>query len=98
MATKVKLRMKPISGSRKSLYLDFYPAIAHPETSKPTLREFLVLYLFDKAKTPIDKQHNKETLQLAEQIRQKKDNEINKPEIYTEYERQQLKIKEYSEL
>jgi len=46
---------------------------------------------------PIDKQHNKETLQLAEQIRQKRENYINKPEIYTGYEKEQLKIKEQGE-
>jgi len=34
MATKVKLRQKPISGNRQSLYLDFYPAIPHPETGE----------------------------------------------------------------
>ncbi len=97
MSIKVKLRQKEISGNRQSLYLDFYPAIPHPETGEPTRREFLGLYLFDKAKNPIDKQHNKETLQLAEQIRQKKENHLNKPEIYTGYEREQLKIKEQGE-
>ena len=97
MATKVKLRQKAISGSRQSLYLDFYPAIQHPETGKPTRREFLGLYLFEKAKNPIDKQHNKETLQLAEQIKQKRENYLNKPEIYTGYEKEQLKIKEQGE-
>lgn len=97
MATKVKLREKKISGNRQSLYLDFYPAIPHPETGEPTRREFLGLYLFDKAKNPIDKQHNKETLQLAEQIRQKRENYLNKPEIYTGYEKEQLKIKEQGE-
>ena len=97
MAIKVKLRQKPISGNRQSLYLDFYPAIPHPETGEPTRREFLGLYLFDKAKNPIDKQGNKETLQLAEQIRQKLENYLNKPEIYTGYEKEQLKIKEQGE-
>ena len=97
MATKVKLRQKPISGNRQSLYLDFYPAITHPETGELTRREFLGLYLFDKAKNPIDKQHNKETLQVAEQIRQKRENHLNKPEIYTGYEKEQLKIKERGE-
>jgi integrase len=97
MAIKVKLREKKISGNRQSLYLDFYPAIPHPETGEPTRREFLGLYLFDKAKNPIDKQHNKETLQLAEQIRQKRENYLNKPEIYTGYEKEQLKIKEQGE-
>lgn len=94
MAIKVKLRQKPISGNRHSLYLDFYPAIPHPETGEPTRREFLGIYLFDKAKTPADKQHNKDAMQLAEQIRQKKENLLNKPEIYTGYELEQLKIKE----
>ncbi len=97
MATKVKLREKKISGNRTSLYLDFYPAIVHSETGKPTRREFLGLYLFDKAKTPIDKQHNKEILQLAEQIRQKRENHLNKPEVYTGYEKEQLKRKELGE-
>jgi integrase len=94
---KVTLREKKISKGRKSLYLDFYPAIPHPETGAPTRREFLGLYLFDKAKNSIDKQHNKETLQLAEQIRQKRENHLNKPEIYTGYEKEQLKIKEQGE-
>jgi len=97
MTTKVTLRQKKISKGRQSLYLDFYPAIPHPETGKPTRREFLGLYLFDKAKNPIDKQGNKETLQLAEQIRQKRENHLNKPEIYTGYEKEQLKIKERGE-
>ena len=104
MAIKVKLRHKPISGKRLSLYLDFYPAISHPETGESTRREFLGLYIFDKAKSPIDKakspidkQHNKETLQLAEQIRLKRENHLNKPEIYTGYEKEQLKIKELGE-
>ena len=52
-----------------------------------------------KAKlTPINKQHNKETLLIAEQIRQKRDNELNKPEIYTGFEKEQLRIKERGEL
>lgn len=97
MAIKVKLREKKISGNRQSLYLDFYPAIPHPETGEPTRREFLGMYLFDKAKNPIDKQHNTNTLQLAEQIRQKRENHLNKPEIYTGYEKEQLRIKEKGE-
>ena len=97
MVTKVKLRQKVISGNRQSLYLDFYPAIPHPETGEPTRRQFLGLYLLDKTKNPLDKQHNKETLQLAEQIRQKRENHLNKPEIYTGYEKEQLKIKEKGE-
>lgn len=97
MATKVSLRQKKISKGRKSLYLDFYPPIPHPETGEPTRREFLGLYIFEKPKTPIDKQHNTETLQIGESIRQKRENFLNKPEIYSEYEKEQLRKKELGE-
>jgi len=98
MTFKVKLRQKPISGKRSSLYLDFYPPIPDPKTGKPTRREFLKMYVNDNPKSPIDKLHNKETIQLAEQIRQKRENLINKPEIYSGYEKEQLKIKERGEV
>ena len=97
MATKVTLRQKKISKGRKSLYLDFYPPIPHPETGEPTRREFLGLYIFEKPKTPIDKQHNTETLKIGESIRQKRENFLNKPEIYSEYEKEQLRKKEKGE-
>ena len=97
MTIKVKLRQKAISDKRQSLYLDFYPPIPNIKNGELTRREFLGLYLFDKPKTPFDKDHNKETLQLAEQIRQKRDNSLNKPEIYTGYEKEQLRLKELGE-
>ena len=97
MATKVSLRQKKISKGRKSLYLDFYPPIPHPETGEPTRREFLGLYIYEKPKTPIDKQHNTETLQIGESIRQKRENILNKPEIYDQYEKEQLRLKELGE-
>ena len=94
MAISVKLRKKPISEGRQSLYLDFYPPIPNHDTGKLTRREFLGMYLFDKPKNPIDKLHNKETLQRAESIRQKRETHINKSDIYTAFEREQLLIKE----
>lgn len=68
-ATRVFLREKKINNGRLSLYLDFYPAIKHPETGKPTRREFLKLYLYEKPKTALEKQVNKETKALADQVR-----------------------------
>jgi integrase len=97
MATKVKLREKKISKGRKSLYLDFYPPIPHKETGEPTRREFLGLYVFEKTKNPFDKQHNIETIKIAESIRQKRENFLNKPEIYSQYEKEQLRLKEQGE-
>ncbi|CAN5197958.1 site-specific integrase [soil metagenome] len=66
---KVHLRKKPIINGRTSLYLDYYPAIPHPNTGKDTRREFLGLYLFNRPKTPADKEQNAETLALAETLR-----------------------------
>lgn len=88
---KVKLRTKPISGGRQSLYLDFYPAITNPETDATTRREFLGMYLFEKVKSPLDKQHNKETEALAQQIRLRREIELNKDEVYSVLEKQILK-------
>lgn len=97
MATKVTLREKKIKKGMKSLYLDFYPAINNPDTGKPTRREFLGIYIYEKPKTPIEKKHNAETLKIAESIRQKRENILNKPEIYTDFEKEQLRIKEQGE-
>jgi len=82
MAVKVKLLQKKISGGRKTLYLDFYPAIISLKTGKETRREFLGLYIHEKPKNAIEKQYNAEQLKLAEAIRQQKENTHNKPEIY----------------
>ena len=97
MTTKVALRQKKISKGRKSLYLDFYPPIPHPETGEPTRREFLGLYIFEKPKSPFDKTHNKDTLKIGQSIRQKRENFLNKPEIYSYYEKEQLRIQELGE-
>ena len=94
MAVKVKLLQKKISGGRKTLYLDFYPAIISLKTGKETRREFLGLYIHEKPKNAIEKQYNAEQLKLAEAIRQQKENTHNKPEIYNEYEKERLRKKE----
>lgn len=97
MAIKVKLLNKSITGGQKSLYLDFYPPIINVKTGKPTRREFLKMYIFDNPKTALEKQRNKNTLGIAEQIRQRRENELNKPEIYSESERELLRLKEKGE-
>ena len=91
MAIKVTLRKRPISGKRQSLYLDFYPAIINPDSGEETRRESLGMYIFDNTRNPLDKVHNSNTLDLAEQIRQKKESHLNKPEIYNALEQEQLK-------
>ena len=75
---KVKLRKKPITDGRSSLYLDYYPPIPHPDTGKPTRREFLGMYMLDKPRKALDKEQNKETLELAETIRAQRQIDVQK--------------------
>ncbi len=97
MATKVKLRQKAISGNRQSLYLDFYPPIINPKTQELSRREVLKMYVYDKPRNPIDKIHNQETIRIAESMRQRRENELNKPEIYTGFEKEQLRLQDLGE-
>lgn len=122
MLIKVKLRQKPISGNRQSLYLDFYPAISNPETGETTRREFLNMLLIDELEfeeqkyfdkngkeqrrfVPVldkndkqkkvnlnilQKQHNTNTLKIAEQIRQTREKQLNGNEALTDLERRLL--------
>lgn len=90
MGTSVNLRKKKIKNGKLSLYLDFYPAIISTKTGKKTRREFLGMKIHEKPKGPIEKLHNKETEKLAEQIRLKRENELNKADIYSAFEKEQL--------
>lgn len=95
---KVTLRQRAMTKGMQSLYLDFYPAIFVHTTKKLTRREFLKLHITMKPKNPMEKNSNNQTLMLAEQIRLKRENEINKPEIYNEFEIEQLKEKAKGEV
>ncbi|MFW6290418.1 MAG: site-specific integrase, partial [Mariniphaga sp.] len=78
---KVHLRKrKQTKDGLISLYLEIYKGTTKTADGKPKgLRsyEYLNLYLIDNAKSAIDKQHNKDTLKLAESIKVKRQNEIN---------------------
>ena len=73
---KVFLREKKMTKGRRSLYLDFYPPIPHPETRKPTRREHLKLFIYEKPKTDLERNHNKETKILGETLRSRRQIEI----------------------
>jgi integrase len=77
---KVHLRQRKQSASGSiSLFLEIYKGTTTNSDGKiKNIRdyEYLNLYLIDNPKTPIDKQHNKDTLQLAESIKAKRELEI----------------------
>ena len=73
---KVFLREKKMTKGRRSLYLDFHPPILHPETRKPKRREHLKLFIYEKPKTELERDHNKETKFLGETLRSQRQLEI----------------------
>jgi len=77
---KVHLRKRKQSKDGSiSLFLEIYKGTTTSSEGKvKNLRdyEYLNLYLIDNAKAPLDKQHNKDTLQLAESIKSKRELEI----------------------
>lgn len=66
---KVFLREKKLLHGKRGLYLDFYPPIVHPETLRSTRREHLRLYVFERPRTETQRDHNKETKLIGENIR-----------------------------
>lgn len=71
--------------------------IEKEKISKATENKITVLQSL-RALTPMQKLANKQTLILAEQIRQKRDNELNKPEVYTAFELERIKAIEKGKL
>lgn len=72
-----KLGAKILSDGRESLYLDYYFGynMVYDEVKdkmvarKDRKRDYLKLYLWQAPRTPIERQQNKETLELAKKIR-----------------------------
>jgi len=65
----VTIREKKVAKGRVSLYLDIY-------NNGKRFYEFLKIYLYEKPNSPEQRTHNKDMLQLAEQVRTEKESEI----------------------
>lgn len=96
MGIKVKLLKRKISKGRFSLYLDYYPGYTDFKTGKFIRRKFLKMYVFEEPKSH-EKTHNKNMLNLAQLICQKEENRVNRPEIYSDFEKEQIKRQEIGE-
>jgi integrase/recombinase XerD len=79
-----KLGAKVLSDGRESLFLDFYLGFDMAISSKTgkeykrvnNKREYLKLYLWQAPRTPMERQQNKETLELAKKIRFERGQEL----------------------
>ena len=79
------------------MYLDFYPPITDQVTGKKTRREFLQLHIWEKPKGSLQRQHNADTLFVAEQIRFERENALLKSNIYSDLEKEHIAYLERSE-
>ena len=79
-----KLGAKILSNGRESLFLDYYfgYTMVYDEdkdkqvAKKDRKRDYLKLYLWQAPRTPIERQQNKETFELAKKIRFEKGQEL----------------------
>lgn len=67
--TKVTLRQRAIRNDKISLYLDYYPAVRHPETMVMSRREYLGIYIYAHPKNEMEREFNNDMLNKAEAIR-----------------------------
>jgi integrase len=78
---------------REFLKLFIYEPIKHKKRNGKQIP----IYDIEPTINAIYHDHNEETQRLAEQIKQKWQNQLSKPEIYTGYEREQLRRKQLGE-
>lgn len=79
-----KLGAKVLSDGRESLFLDYYfgyqmvynEKLDKKVARKDRKRDYLSLYLWQAPRTPIERQQNKETLELAKKIRFERGQEL----------------------
>ncbi len=60
--TKVTVRQRAIRNDKISLYLDYYPAIRHPETMIMSRREYLGIYIYAHPKNEMEREFNNDML------------------------------------
>ena len=79
-----KLKQKELSDGNFSLYLDYYlgrvevkdKATGEVKSKVQRKREFLHLTLLATPRTPIERKQNKETIELAQKIRNEREQEL----------------------
>ena len=84
-----KLGAKVLSDGRESLFLDHYLGFSISISSNTgkeykrvnNKREYLKLYLWQAPRTPLERQQNKETLELAKKIRFEREQEMKAGEL-----------------
>lgn len=74
--SRVTLRKKAISKGRQALYLDIYPPIPNPKTGRMQRKYYLKIFIYNRPRTEVEREHNTETLSLAEHVRSRRQLDI----------------------
>ncbi|MFC3361739.1 site-specific integrase [Pedobacter fastidiosus] len=74
--SKVTLRKKELTSGRFSFFLDYYPPIPHPKDGKLIRKEYLKLYMVADPRNEIDRNFNKQTEMIAQNIRARRQLDI----------------------
>ena len=95
-----KLGAKVLSDGRESLFLDFYLGYSMAVSSKTgkeykrvnNKREFLSLYLWQAPRTQLERQQNKELLEIAKKIRFEREQELKEDKLGYRLKKEEVEI------
>lgn len=79
-----------MSDGRASLFLDIFPPYTNSVSGKITRKEYLRLYVWVHPRDKQERQHNAETLAVAEQERCQKEQYLLKEALYSDEEKEKL--------
>lgn len=95
-----KLGAKVLNDGRESLFLDFYfgySKVFNEKTGKETIkknrrREYLSLYLWQAPRTQLERQQNKELLEIAKKIRFEREQELKEDKLGYRLKKEEVEI------
>lgn len=73
---KITIRTTALKHNRQRLHLDYYPPLFDPIKNKKSGYENLKLFIYTQPNNPLEARHNKETWQLAENIKARRQLDI----------------------
>ncbi len=80
--SRITIRRNKIKNGRETLYLDVYPPVPNPTTGKLQRKYYLKIFVYSAPTGNLQRQHNNETLQLAEHLRAKYQLEVQARRYY----------------
>lgn len=86
--TKITIRTRKVKNGKRSIYLDYAPPVPNPDTGRNMRFEGLRLYIWEEPKTRLQHKENRQVMQLADEIRLRRLNEVNRSNLLTDFEKE----------